>query len=143
MPDLFLFFSHDLTRPQRQEAHTRLGVKDFISLPDDLQYQWSHIDPTTELTPTYMLPFTSFLNKNTNNEDYVLVQGDFGATYFMVDFCFAHQLKPIYSTTERNTKEYANAKGTFVKESIFSHIAFRPYLRYAIPFSTQIPRFTE
>ena len=58
--------------------------------------------------------------------DFVLIQGDFGASYNLVTFCKEKQYKTIYSTTLRSSKEIIRNNGV-EKVSYFSHISYKEY----------------
>ena len=59
--------------------------------------------------------------------DYVLIQGDFGACWLMVNFAFDMKLVPVYSTTERKAVEIQNTNGTTQTVRQFKHVIFRKY----------------
>jgi len=56
----------------------------------------------------------------------VLIQGDFGAVYHMVNFAKELGLIPIYATTKRESIELKQGN-KIIKKSIFKHIKFRKY----------------
>ncbi|AFI06629.1 hypothetical protein HCD_08225 [Helicobacter cetorum MIT 99-5656] len=57
----------------------------------------------------------------------VLISGDFGAAFNMVNFCQNLGLLCVYATTKRECAESVNEKGELVKTSIFRHVRFREY----------------
>jgi hypothetical protein len=126
---LFLLFSHTLTEEQIQEAQTQWGIKEFIYLPDELQQVWSNICPEGELDFGLLEPIKSFLQERIQFQDYVLIQGDFGAVYHMVNWCFEHDLISLYATTKREYKTKENIDGTITNIHIFQHVNFRKYIR--------------
>ena len=123
---MFLFFSHKLTEEQIKDAKENLGVKEFIYLPKDLQEKFSNVPPEIDNIKEYSLDFIEFLKKNVSKEDYVLIQGDFGIVFWLVEYCKENNLKAVYSTTKRISKE-KNIDGKVVKISEFKHIKFRKY----------------
>lgn len=122
---MFLFFSHKLTPEQIKDAK-KMGVKEFVYLPSNLQEKFSNIPPEIEDIKEYSKDFFSFLEKNAKKDDIVLVQGDFGVVYHIVEFCKKSNLKAVYSTTKRVATE-KNIDGKIVKVSEFKHIKFRFY----------------
>ncbi len=74
-------------------------------------------------------PIIKWLDEKADAGDYVLVQGDFGAVFLMVDFCLNNGLIPIYSVTKREASEDVMDDGSVVKVSRFNHILFRRYER--------------
>ena len=123
---MFLLFSHKLTDEQIKDAKENLGVNEFIYLPKDLQNKFSNVPPEIENIKEYSKDFKEFLTNNAKKEDYVLIQGDFGVVFQMVEFCKENNLKAIYSTTKRVVKEQI-INGKIIKTSEFRHIRFRNY----------------
>ena len=121
---MFLFFSHKLTDEQIRDAKKNLGVDEFIYLPDDLQKKFSNVPPEIDDIKEYSLDFMKFLDKNAKKDDFVLIQGDFGVVFWVVEYCKQNNLKAVYSTTKRVVKE-KNIEGKVVKISEFQHIKFR------------------
>jgi len=69
------------------------------------------------------------LRKTGKTGDFVLIQGEFGATYFTVDFCFQNNLIPIYATSKREYREEPQQDGSVVRVHRFKHVQFREYKR--------------
>jgi hypothetical protein len=123
---MILLFSHKLTKEQQSDAIATLKVKEFIYLPDNLQSLWSNIPPDIDDLDKFLEPIKDFLKQNVKEGDFVLIQGDFGATYKMVNFVKKLSATPIYATTKRETQEKL-IDNKIIKTSIFKHIAFRSY----------------
>lgn len=123
---MFLIFSHQLTTLQKQQAKEKFGVSEFIYLSDDLLSKWSNIPPTLEQIDEYLTDILKWINMNAYPGDYVLVQGDYGATMFVVNYCIMHNLKPVYATTQRIVKE-EKAGEKVITSRKFEHIIFREY----------------
>ncbi|MBN2826137.1 MAG: hypothetical protein JXQ76_12480 [Campylobacterales bacterium] len=123
---LFLLFSHILTPLQVEDAKASLGVDRFVYLPDDIQALWSQIPADIADINPYLDPIKEYLQNNTTQGDYVLIQGDFGATYTMVNFAEAIGIVPIYSTNSRKSVE-KEVNGEVIKQSIFVHQLYRNY----------------
>ena len=126
MKKMFLLFSHNLTQIQIDDAKNNLDIEKFVSLSQDLQELWSNIPSDLIFIKEYLLPFRNFLKKNSNFGDVVLIQGDFGAIYQMVNFANDLGLKAVYATTTRVIEEIVIDEKT-VKKSIFEHRRFREY----------------
>jgi len=123
---MFLFFSHKLTDEQIKDAKENLGISEFVYLPEDLQYKFSNVPPEIEDIKEYSRDFKEFLKNNAKKDDYVLIQGDFGVVFQIVEFCKENSLKAVYSTTKRIAKE-KKVEGKIVKISEFKHVRFRKY----------------
>ncbi len=126
MRQMFLLFSHKLTTQQEKDAKESLGVEKFVALPDDLQNLWSNIPPELKELDEYLIPLKEFIKANANEGDYVLIQGDFGGCFEMVNFVKTLGLIAVHSTTKRDTVERV-ADGKVEKFSKFEHVIFRSY----------------
>ena len=123
---LILLFSHKLTDLQKIDAKESLDINDFIYLPSNLQKIWSQIPANIYDISPYLNQIKEYVQANTNQGDYILIQGDFGATYEMVQYAKEINLIPIYSTNSRESIE-EEIDGKVVKKSIFIHNIFRRY----------------
>jgi hypothetical protein len=132
---LFLLFSHKLTNAQVDEANNKLGVSEIIYLPENLQKLWSRVSPEGELNLERLKKIADWIGENAEKKDYILVQGEYGSTYYLVNFSFQSGLIPIYSTSKRVYKEKQNEDGTIKREHIFAHINFRKYRKYYVDLS--------
>ena len=121
-------FSHRLTTKQHDEIVEVYGEK-CVYPTADIQKLWSQV-PTAISLPTlskYITPIISFIKEESSVDDVVFVQGEFGMTTLVVQWCFAHGRVPIYATTERKAVEVHNEDGTVEMKHIFEHAGFREY----------------
>jgi len=126
MKNMFLLFSHKLTNEQIIDAKKVLKVDNFVYLPNDLQSLWSNVPAELESLKNYLLPLKEYIKNNAKKDDFVLIQGDFGAVYEMVNYAKKLNLTPVYATTKRETQEEIQ-KEKVVKISKFKHIRYRKY----------------
>jgi len=124
---MFLLFSHKLTEDQITDAKNNLKVDEFIYLPSDLKKLWENVPPTNTSLFNFLLPFREFIKEKLKPNDYVLIQGEFGAVYLMVKFAFSMNLIPLYSTTERNYSEKRKRNNKVELKHVFKHKTFRKY----------------
>ncbi len=127
MSNLFLIFNHQFTVTQEADARALLGVHLIVSLPSELQESWSHIPPDLPSLHVYMKPFRSWMASHAAAGDYVLIQGDFGACYLLVQFAMSQGLIPVYSTTQREAEEEIQPDGTVKLIHYFEYQIFRRY----------------
>ncbi len=123
---MFLLFSHKLTPLQIKDAKETFGIDEFIYLPKNLQDIWSQIPPEKKEITSLLLPIKEYLLKEAKDGDVVLIQGDFGATYDMVNFCKSKGYIAIYSTNKRVAKEVTKGD-KLIKISEFIHKVYRRY----------------
>ncbi len=124
---MFLLFSHILTPLQIKDAKKSLKIEKFIYLPKELQKIWSSIPPDIEDIKDLLEPIKEFLEQNSKKDDFVLIQGDFGATCYMVSFTKKIGLIPIYSTNKRVAKEIKEGD-KLIKISEFEHTRYRKFV---------------
>lgn len=119
---LHLLFSHHLTEEQIKDAKETMQVAHFMPLPRDLQKAFSNVPPELETLTEYTKPFIEYLQETANQGDIVLLQGDFGLCFILVEFCKKSNLIPVYATTKRIAIEENG-----IKISKFKHTRFRRY----------------
>ncbi len=123
---LFVLFNHTLTEEQVADARLSLGIGEIIPAPEPLAILWRQVPPELAGLTGFIKPFIAWLDREARKGDYVLVQGEFGATYLVVNHALANGLAPIYSTTKRESKErLENNKVIFTHT--FVHKVFRKY----------------
>ncbi len=127
MADLYLVFNHTLTTLQESSAKTSLGVARVIDLPPFLKDLWSLVPPELSGLLNYLKPLKEWLVERARFSDYILIQGDFGATYLMVRFALEKGLIPIYSTTGREAAEEHKEDGSVTLTHHFRHVRYRKY----------------
>ncbi len=127
MRSLFLLFSHTLTLEQKEEASKDLNVSSICSLPKELLEKWGQISPKGDFPIDEIKPFIEWLETKSNRHDYVLIQGEFGAVFYMVNWCFLHERIPIYATTQRVHAEHLLPDGKIEITKQFAHVNFRQY----------------
>lgn len=123
---MFLLFNHSLTDEQTQDAKDSFKIESFVSLPQNLQSIWSNIPPELENLTEYLQPIKEFIAQNAQKGDYILIQGDFGASFQLVEFANSCELISVYATTKREVKEELK-DGKVQKTSVFKHVQFRKY----------------
>lgn len=124
MKKMFVLINHDLTQEQKSQALKVFGVEDIINIADDT---WSNISPSDENILYVLNRYKKELMLEAEAGDILLVQGDFGATYNMINFAKNIGIKTIYATTKRIVKELA-IDGKLVTRREFKHEKFREYL---------------
>lgn len=128
-PNLLLIFNHELTEAQIKDAEASLGVDRIVDLPEHLKSLWRQIPPDILDVTEVIAPIAEWLKTNARLGDYVLIQGDFGAVYRMVNIAFDFGLLPVYATTRRRAEEHHCADGTVEIIHQFQHVRFRDYTR--------------
>lgn len=124
---LFVVMNHAPTDAQIHDAEENFGVSCIIYPPEDISLLWANIPPEVPSLAGYLIPLCDWLTQEAKSGDMALVQGDFGATFILVRFCFDHGLTPVYSTTCREAVEEHLPDGSVRLSRRFQHVRFRKY----------------
>lgn len=122
-----MLLNHPLTPDQRQSVSSELGVGEVIFLPPALQARWRQVPPDLPELSAFLQPLRQWLAAQARPGDFVLVQGDFGATFLMVQFAREQGLVPVYATTRRESREEPQPDGAVKTTRCFVHQRFRKY----------------
>jgi hypothetical protein len=127
MARLLLLFNHTLTQDQQDAATRELGITRIITPPLPLRQLWSNIPPDAEALLPLLAPLSAWLKDVGEEGDYILIQGDFGACFLLVNQALRLGLAPVYSTTSRQAVEVRLDDGRVRLEHTFKHVRFRHY----------------
>lgn len=121
-----LLFSHQLTENQEKELVENFKVKKIVSLSSELQEIWSNVS-IKENYKENLEKIKKYIEENFNENDVMLVQGNWGYTYNIVKWSIEKKLVPVYSYTERNVEEIKDGENV-KKISYFKHVKFIEYV---------------
>ena len=105
MKKVFVLFSHNLVEDQIVELKTTYKVTDIVRLPLELQNLWGNIPPEPKDLVAIIAPIKKWLGTEASVNDFALVQGDFGVTFNIINWCLEQDFIPIYATSKRVHKE--------------------------------------
>lgn len=120
--------SHTLTENQILDLENNHGINEIVNLPNNLKEKWANIEPEGELDDNLADDIIQFIEDNTCEQDYILIQGEFGMTFYLVNSCFNLNRIPIYATSKRSVKEEKEGNKIITKR-VFEHVGFRKYRR--------------
>ena len=120
-----LLFSHQLTENQEKELVENFKVKKIVSLSSELQEMWSNVSIKKNYKEN-LEKIKKYIEENFNENDVMLVQGNWGYTYNIVKWSIEKRLLPVYSYTERNVEEIKDGENV-KKISYFKHVKFIEY----------------
>ena len=120
-----LLFSHQLTENQEKELVENFKVKKIVSLSSELQEMWSNVSIKENYNEN-LEKIKKYIEENFNENDVMLVQGNWGYTYNIVKWSIEKKLVPVYSYTERNVEEIKDGENV-KKISYFKHVKFIEY----------------
>jgi len=127
MRNLLFLFNHAPTHRQLEDARRELGVTHFIQPPETVKRLWQQVPPKLESLSAYLDPVRRWIKETGAPGDYVLIQGDFGATHLMVYYTKTLGMVPVYSTTLRMAVENPDSNGGVQLSHTFKHQRFRRY----------------
>src|SRR5699024_8044546 len=103
--NMLVIMSHELNNNQTKEAREKLNVVNIKNMPENIKYIWGNISPKGSLPIKDIDKIIEWIEEESDEGDYVLVQGDFGSTHYIVSYCFAKERIPIYATSYRIVEE--------------------------------------
>ncbi|MEE3314820.1 MAG: CRISPR-associated protein Csx20 [Treponema sp.] len=125
MPKTYCLLNHSLTQNQLAELKERFGAEEIIYPSDELSKSWSQIPPTEELDMSVINSALAWLSDAKEN-DILIVQGEFGSTFMLVDYALKKNLVPLYAVAKRVSKEVRVGEQV-QKMNVFEHVCFRKY----------------
>ena len=123
---LFVLTNHSVTNEQQADAKASLGVDSLVELPQELKAKWGTVPPEADSVSEYAEPFLEWLEKKCSQNDSVWVQGEWGVTVTVLDWCRVHGVRCVYATTKRKATEVHTESGVQMTH-VFSHERFREY----------------
>jgi len=128
MSDMYCLLNHKLTPKQEAELQNSSGGGRINYPPLEITELWSQIPTVRELTQDHLEPFSGWLGKAVPG-DFVVLQGEFSATFALADFSLRKGLIPVCAVSKRVVQEKREGE-TVLKTNIFEHICFRRYRYY-------------
>jgi hypothetical protein len=125
----YCLLNHVLTANQIGELKNDFGVERIMYPEPELSAAWSNIPTEKTLTADHLLPFSRWLSA-ANKGDVVILQGEAGAAFALVDFCLSRGLVPLHSVTRRIARESREGEKV-LRSQVFEHVCFRRYRYYA------------
>lgn len=129
MKKFIVLMSHDMSEIQKSDANKDLKITKIIEAPPHIKKIWANIDPTSDLNTIKLDEVVSWIKENSSKQDYILVQGEYGATFYIVDYCFKNNLIPVYATSIRRVEESRKGEEV-ITNRVFVHQGYRKYIRY-------------
>lgn len=123
MSRVFCLMNHSLTQKQIAELTDVYKCKEIVYPEETISSLWSQVNSTNEKD---VIQSVIFWLKAAKDGDYLIIQGEFGLTFTLVDYALKEKLIPIYATSKRIAKE-SRVGETVHREYIFEHICFKKY----------------
>lgn len=129
MKDFLVIMSHEISEKQKEDAYSSLKVNKITICPEYIKNIWQSIKPIDQLPIDDINNVISWIKKFSKKDDYILIQGEFGATYYVVSYCLQNSLIPVYATSKRSVIEEIDGDKV-ITHRIFEHVCFRRYISY-------------
>ena len=127
MTHIYILLNHSLTERQVDELHQSYGNDaQLVYPPETIKIFWSQIPVTSSLPKEPMQEIVKWLSSACAN-DVLLVQGDYGATFMLVDYALKNGLIALYAVTQRVAQEQKNGEQV-MRQYVFEHECFRKYM---------------
>ena len=124
----FCLLNHELTANQVKELTGEYGASEIVYPDSDLKKAWSQVAACREIDRGLIARVISWLSA-AGPGDALVVQGEFGATFMVVDYALKHKLLPLHAVTERIASEERNGEKVS-RKYLFEHVCFRKYGYY-------------
>ena len=125
--DLYILLNHKLSKHQVEDAKKYFGIDNIIYPPEQIQKIWANINPEGDLDINPLNEVINWLKSSMVKNDYICIQGEFGAAFYIVEFCYTNDFIPLYATSKRIYEEKQSPDGSVIRKHIFKHIGFRKY----------------
>ena len=124
----FCLLNHQLTENQLRELKEKYAADEIIYPAGELSAAWSQVKAGPELDNELIARVVSWLAAATPG-DVLVVQGEFGTTFMLVDYALKRGLVPLHAVSRRVASETRDGE-TVSRHYIFEHVCFRKYAWY-------------
>ena len=125
MPKVYCLLNHELTEKQIAELKMEFNCEEIVYPTEDVKNIWSQISTSKILDKEIISKITTWL-QTAKKDDVLIVQGEFGSTFMIVDYALKNGLIPVHAVTKRIAKE--TREGEIVHRAyVFEHVCFRKY----------------
>lgn len=130
MKTAFCLINHQLTENQITELREKYSVSNIKYPEPALSQVWAQIPATQHLD---MKPINSVIEwlADAKAGDLVIIQGEYGSTFLLVDYAMKNKLVPLHAVSKRIAKEIRVGEQV-QKQNVFEHVCFRVYEYYSL-----------
>lgn len=123
---LFVLTNHSVSEEQRIDARESFGATEIVELPRELKAGFGEVPPEVDSVADFVQPYLIWLESLLVEGDVVWVQGEWGVTASILDWCRVRGVRCVYATTRREAKEVATESGVQLVH-LFKHVRFRNF----------------
>lgn len=121
----YCLLNHDLTQKQTTELKEKFKVENIIYPSEELSKMWSQVPAAEEFDMNIIKSVVSWLSA-AQSGDVLIVQGEFGSTFMIVEYALKRNLIPVHAVTKRVACEQRNGE-IVSRQYVFEHVCFRKY----------------
>ena len=133
MRKIVIILNHTPTEEQINDLKLNFNVTEIIYPPEELKNYLLNIPPEDEkISENFLKSIIQFIKENLQNGDFIWVQTEYGATFYIVDYAIKNGYIPIYSTTKRVYEEKLLDKNKIERKFLFKHVRFRRYIGWSL-----------
>ena len=125
MPVCYCLLNHQLTPMQISELENKWGYVSVVYPPESLSAAWSQVPVLEHIPDVFFTPFVQWLGA-ARAGDLVIIQGEFGSTFMLVDYVLRRGLVALHAVTKRIAAETREGE-TVRRQYVFEHVCFRKY----------------
>ena len=118
--------NHKLTENQEKELKEVFKSEKTVVAPSDLSWAWSAIKTDFELDYELLKEVENWISTNSEKGDCIILQGEFGHSFYLIDYCLKHELVPLHAVTEHVENLVKNGE-KIERKLVFEHKCFRKY----------------
>ncbi len=124
---ILILLNHTPDSDQIEDIKNHLKAETKIEPDQEIKKMWANIPSHKDKISNYLNPVKDWILKNSNEYDFIWVQGESGALFNIVNFCLKNKRWPVYSVTERNLEKEVKEEKGIKTTRIFKHVKFRFY----------------
>ena len=125
---VYCLLNHSLTERQLAELQEKYGAGEVVYPDERLAATWSQVPVTPVLDRSVIQAITDWLSA-ARKGDVLVVQGEFGSTFMIVDYALGRGLVPLHAVTRRVALEHREGEKV-LRQYVFEHVCFRRYERF-------------
>lgn len=125
---VYCLMNHELTDVQKNELEKNWNCKDVVYPSKELSGNWSQVSTDSVVDRGLVEKVIGWMSESEEG-DCLVVQGEMGSTFMVVDWALGRGLVPLHAVSKRESVEEKNGE-TVVKRNVFSHVCFRRYERW-------------
>lgn len=101
IPTIIIITNEKLQDEEKNKIIDKYKIKKIKLLPEGTQKKWNEIDTNTDISHKNLNDMKTMIEKNIGEGDYILIQGEPGATFKIVSWAKEEGFIPIYSFIDK------------------------------------------